>query len=392
MSNFMEQFRAGFQMGQTRNENTRRNQELQMEQQRQMEQQARWQQQAQREMEAHDINIKASKLALEKAKLDQQITAHDFAKAQGAEQGMQQMQASAAPGGQFTRPGAAPIQGMGELAGPPAEGVPTQPAMAQIPGIDAGGVSAPAQTVPGIELLKQLMARRQEELQQIEAEAAAKRAPAKPERPISVAPGGTLFDPDTNSVVFKAPDRPKSEGGGGGLSEVAESNVINRLSGQWSTATKTAGEINRQVNIMEVGLKAARRGDLAAGSQAVLVTFQKILDPTSVVRESEYARSAQGQALIARMEGAIEQLQKGGAGVPVSELEKFAQVAREMAQGTRGHLNATKERIGKVADRYKIPRELVIEDYDYGNQGGASGGGEYEPTTVPGVRRRKIQR
>lgn len=37
----MEQFRAGFQMGQTRNENTRRNQEMQMEQQRQQQEQER---------------------------------------------------------------------------------------------------------------------------------------------------------------------------------------------------------------------------------------------------------------------------------------------------------------------------------------------------------------
>jgi hypothetical protein len=150
------------------------------------------------------------------------------------------------------------------------------------------------------------------------------------------------------------------------LSPTAESNIINRLSNQWTTASKATGELGRQVKLMEAGLEAAKRGDMAAGSQAVLVTFQKILDPTSVVRESEYARSAAGQALLAQIKGAYERLQKGGAGVPVAELEKFARLAREMTRGQMGHMQAVKERIGKTADRYKIPRELVLEDYDFG--------------------------
>lgn len=146
------------------------------------------------------------------------------------------------------------------------------------------------------------------------------------------------------------------------LTATSESNVINRLSNQWTAATKTSRELRRQVDLMDRGLEAARRGDLTAGSQAVLVTFQKILDPNSVVRESEYARSAAGQALLARIEGAVEQIQKGGAGVPVRELEKFAKLAREMTSNSTDYLKGVRERIGKTADRYGIPRELVLEE------------------------------
>lgn len=150
------------------------------------------------------------------------------------------------------------------------------------------------------------------------------------------------------------------------LTQTAEAQIINRLSNQWGVASKATTELSRQVNLMNKGLEAARRGDLAAGSQAVLVTFQKILDPTSVVRESEYARSAAGQSLLSRIQGAAEKLAKGGAGVPVTELEKFAKLATEMTKGQMGHMRAAKERIGKIADRYNIPQELVIENYDYG--------------------------
>lgn len=150
------------------------------------------------------------------------------------------------------------------------------------------------------------------------------------------------------------------------LTPNAEASVIDKLSRAYTAAAKTTAELSRQVNIMDAGLAEARKGNLAAGSQAVLVTFQKILDPTSVVRESEYARSAAGQSLMAQMQGYMERLAKGGAGVPLTELEKYASVARKLTQGQSGYLNAQRERVGKVADHYNIPRELVIDSYDFG--------------------------
>ena len=159
-SDFMEQFRAGFQMGQSRNENARRDADLQMEQERQWALQQQAMERARREQEAHALNVETQKVNLAKAKLDAKIAARSAAESFGAEQGMEQMQASTAPGGQFTRPGAAPIPGMGELAGPPAEGVPTQPAMTNLPAIEEVGV--PAQQRSGIDMLKALVARQQE--------------------------------------------------------------------------------------------------------------------------------------------------------------------------------------------------------------------------------------
>ena len=158
----------------------------------------------------------------------------------------------------------------------------------------------------------------------------------------------------------QADDKPSAPG----LSPTMESNIVNRLTTQWDKAVAPAQDLSRQARLMQTGIVAAERGDMAAGSQAVLVTFQKILDPTSVVRESEYARSAAGQALLARIQGSFEKLAEGGAGVPISELKKFARLAEEMVDNSMGdYVGAVKERIGKTADRYKIPRELIFEDY-----------------------------
>lgn len=243
--------------------------------------------------------------------------------------------------------------------------------------------------------------------------------PAKDQGLMNVPPGGVVFDPKTRQPAYTAPTKPPAAPNVGsfedyvvrkygaqptpdqitqarkeyqqaddrpritvntpsGMSPTMEANVINRLTTQWGKAVAPVAELSRQVKLMDAGLDAARKGNLAQGAQMVLVTFQKILDPPSVVRESEYMRSASGLALMERVKGAFERLRSGGAGVPVGELEKFAALARQAAQAqTGGYTDAIKERIGKTADRYRIPRELVFEDFDFGSALAA-------PTAAPG--------
>jgi hypothetical protein len=160
------------------------------------------------------------------------------------------------------------------------------------------------------------------------------------------------------AAATRAPQQPPSDR----LTLNQEALETERLAAQWKAAAAPGRALQRQVDNMDLGLAAARRGDMAAGAQAVLVTFQKILDPESVVRESEYARSAEGQALMSRMQGALEKLQKGGAGVPVADLEKFAELARGMARAQQGRAEGTRKRIKKVAERYKIPTETIFDD------------------------------
>jgi hypothetical protein len=160
------------------------------------------------------------------------------------------------------------------------------------------------------------------------------------------------------------------------ITPTMEANVVNRLTKQWDVAVKPVVELDRQVKLMDAGLEAARRGDRAAGAQTVLVTFQKILDPPSVVKESEFARSEAGQALMNRVKGAYEKVRFGGVNMPLDELEKFARLAREaaLAQST-GYTGAVKKRLGATADRYKVPHELIFEDYDFQGAFQPPGGG-----------------
>lgn len=127
-------------------------------------------------------------------------------------------------------------------------------------------------------------------------------------------------------------------------------NFTRQLQGDWRKLSGSTTEVDRQINLMREGMRAARAGDLNAGSQAVLVTFQKILDPSSVVRESEYARSPQGVSMLGRMEGFIDRLSRGGAGVPVADLEQFVRTAEQFSQHYKDSLEGERARMTDMAE------------------------------------------
>lgn len=131
------------------------------------------------------------------------------------------------------------------------------------------------------------------------------------------------------------------------------------LQNDYRKVTGPASEMQRQLGLMDQGLEAARRGDLNAGSQAVLVTFQKILDPTSVVRESEYARSPEGLGLMQKIQGVMPRIMQGGPGVPPAELEKFAALARQMTEGVTRNAQASAQSIIDLATANGIDPKLV---------------------------------
>lgn len=145
------------------------------------------------------------------------------------------------------------------------------------------------------------------------------------------------------------------------VTPTAEAAIINRLQTQWSKATASQNAINRQVTIMEQGLAAGRRGDLPQANEAVLQTFLKILDPDSVVREGEFQRLREGASMMTRAEAAIQRLTQGGF-LPMSELEKYAQLAKSIQAETKGVVEPIRSRVGKTADRYNIPRDLVMDE------------------------------
>jgi len=120
-----------------------------------------------------------------------------------------------------------------------------------------------------------------------------------------------------------------------------------------------------QVNIIRNAFERAK-ADLAAGkginasSQAILVSFQKILDPTSVVRESEYARSGDGQSLRDQAFGIALKWKQGGAGVTLEGLQEFKEASDALLGGYENSLIDLSVPITTQADKFGLDKNEIL--------------------------------
>ena len=97
-----------------------------------------------------------------------------------------------------------------------------------------------------------------------------------------------------------------------------------------------------------------------ASDQALAVAFQKMLDEDSVVRESEYARTGEGVALINRVESWIPKLSKGGLSIKDEDRRAIWEMADKLLAVQRGQLEHTLKRYGGLADDYNLDPKLVL--------------------------------
>lgn len=92
-------------------------------------------------------------------------------------------------------------------------------------------------------------------------------------------------------------------------------------------------EINTRFDILEQAQKEARTTkNFVAVDQAIISTFNKITDPQSVVRESEYARTVDDLALLNRLKGKVGKLVLGGPGLTQSDRDAIVRLAGQFQQ------------------------------------------------------------
>ena len=101
-----------------------------------------------------------------------------------------------------------------------------------------------------------------------------------------------------------------------------------------------------------------------AADQAIAVTFQKMLDPQSVVRESEYARTPEGVAFMNRMGSIVEQMQKGGLRLKDSDRLSLIQAANKLLKSGKRQMNSHIGRYKSLAKDYQVKPELILGDID----------------------------
>ena len=147
------------------------------------------------------------------------------------------------------------------------------------------------------------------------------------------------------------------------------------LQDTWRKVNAPVREMERQMAIMETSLTRFKEGDRIGGSEGVIATFKKVIDPESVVREAEYNRTPDGLGWLQRIRGQLERIGEGGAGVPLKELEELVETGRAYMAAMQGWSEGERDRLGRLATSYELDPSLVFGS-------GVAGAGVGEPSAA----------
>lgn len=118
-------------------------------------------------------------------------------------------------------------------------------------------------------------------------------------------------------------------------------------------AVKERAVVQEQVQKAREALNEAKKGgSLLAVDQTLITTFNKMLDPNSVVRESEYARTPQDMAFLERVKGGWEKLNKGGAGLSTDERLALGRMISRFDEASRAFYKNEEDSFRNLAGQY----------------------------------------
>lgn len=171
---------------------------------------------------------------------------------------------------------------------------------------------------------------------------------------------GTVFqaDPQGNVKII-------SEPGGEGLSKADKTKIAVTQAKEFRTdeRIKNFQIIERSERGMQAALKLSTSPNAKskiASDQALGVLFQKMLDPTSVVRESEFARTPEGAALMSRLTSQIPKLVKGGLAISDSDRRALVTMAQKLLDEAKISANKAFDEFTVRADQIGLNKKIVF--------------------------------
>ena len=173
-----------------------------------------------------------------------------------------------------------------------------------------------------------------------------------------------------------------SGSGNGGLTPYQQFQATQSIAKDTQKRTENAREMSRQANMISTGYNAIvnskDKKNRSLQTQAIITSFNKILDPTSVVRESEYDRTSAGQSLLQRLEGKVNNIAQGGAGVTDATLKEASDIAKEYLKNSQASVLAENQRAVAMANQFGLNSDFVTTSYSGGGNSGSGGGGLYD--------------
>jgi hypothetical protein len=124
-------------------------------------------------------------------------------------------------------------------------------------------------------------------------------------------------------------------------------------------------------------LVEAAKANTGAGDMALLYSIVKLLDPNSVVRESEFATAASSGSFGERIQGLVARILRGERMAP-SLRQEFVDQADAIYKSQRRTYENVRDQFSRLAKSFGLDPEQVIVNYVNPPQGAAP------PVIVPG--------
>ena len=127
---------------------------------------------------------------------------------------------------------------------------------------------------------------------------------------------------------------------------------------------KASDRINTGYQLSIEAGKDPKTKSRVVADQALLVSIQKLLDETSVVRESEYARSEAGIALLSRVPGWIQKIKSGGTGLTDKERLSVKELADNLLASSKERLAKQAQVTRNLTRTFDLPEEAVFGGFE----------------------------
>ena len=128
-------------------------------------------------------------------------------------------------------------------------------------------------------------------------------------------------------------------------------------------------DVSQKYAVMQRALKESKTSKtLVAVDQALITLFNKMTDPASVVRESEYARTPQDMAMYNRIQGKIDKLRAGGAGMTSDERNALVRMANNFMEVYQGNYDQTITDYKELANQSGLDPKVVGIPYERKNK------------------------
>ena len=141
---------------------------------------------------------------------------------------------------------------------------------------------------------------------------------------------------------------------------------------------KDFGQVRGKFELMDSILTRYKAGDAEGNialDQALITSFNKITDPQSVVRESEYARTPENLSFIEMLRGKYQKILEGGAGLTDEARQELVETSKVMRNSYFDLATEKANLYSTIAEKTGIDPSLVVtipKELDKGSMGKAA--------------------